>query len=69
MIARGIVMMAGGVAECVGNRFQVAELGVSKAGGFAGTARVGRILVSDKRLIFQTIVGIPSMSDSRIRPT
>ena len=36
MIARRIVMMAGGVAERVGNRFQIAELGISKAGGLAG---------------------------------
>ena len=44
MVARGIVMMAGGVAEGVGNRFQIAELGVSKAGSFAGTIGIAHQL-------------------------
>ena len=47
MIARGIVMMAGGVAECVGNCFQVAELGVSKAGSFAGTIGIAQQLADN----------------------
>ena len=44
MIARRIVMVAGGVAECVGNRFQVAEFGVSKAGSLAGTIGIAHQL-------------------------
>ena len=36
-VARCVVMMAGGMAQRIGNGFEIAVFGVSETGGFAGT--------------------------------